>query len=104
MPQARSHNCVSARRHWFGTQKPRVAVLIVGHVTKDGAIAGPRLLEHLVDTVLYFERDAGSRFRRACREKSLRAANELGFFLMQENGLREVRNPSAIFFRVRRSR
>jgi DNA repair protein RadA/Sms len=75
-----------------------VAVLIVGHVTKDGAIAGPRLLEHLVDTVLYFERDAGSRFRRVRVAKNrFGAANELGFFLMQENGLREVRNPSAIF-------
>ena len=74
------------------------AVLIVGHVTKDGAIAGPRMLEHLVDTVLYFERDAGSRFRRVRAAKNrFGAANELGFFLMQENGLREVRNPSAIF-------
>ena len=74
------------------------AVMIVGHVTKDGAIAGPRLLEHLVDTVLYFERDAGSRFRRVRAAKNrFGAAHELGFFLMQENGLREVRNPSAIY-------
>jgi DNA repair protein RadA/Sms len=74
------------------------AVLIVGHVTKDGAIAGPRMLEHLVDTVLYFERDAGSRFRRVRAAKNrFGAANELGFFLMQEGGLREVRNPAAIF-------
>ncbi|MEO6078849.1 MAG: DNA repair protein RadA [Steroidobacteraceae bacterium] len=74
------------------------AVWLVGHVTKDGAIAGPRMLEHLVDTVLYFERDAGSRFRRVRAAKNrFGAANELGFFLMQENGLREVRNPSAIF-------
>lgn len=74
------------------------AVLIVGHVTKDGAIAGPRMLEHLVDTVLYFERDAGSRFRRVRAAKNrFGAANELGFFLMQENGLREVRNPAAIY-------
>jgi len=74
------------------------AVLIVGHVTKDGAIAGPRLLEHLVDTVLYFERDAGSRFRRVRAAKNrFGAANELGFFLMQETGLREVKNPAAIF-------
>jgi DNA repair protein RadA/Sms len=74
------------------------AVLIVGHVTKDGAIAGPRVLEHLVDTVLYFERDAGSRFRRVRAAKNrFGAANELGFFLMQENGLREVRNPAAIY-------
>jgi DNA repair protein RadA/Sms len=74
------------------------AVLIVGHVTKDGAIAGPRLLEHLVDTVLYFERDAGSRFRRLRAAKNrFGAANELGFFLMQETGLKEVKNPAAIF-------
>ncbi|MET0282780.1 MAG: DNA repair protein RadA [Steroidobacteraceae bacterium] len=74
------------------------AVLIVGHVTKEGAIAGPRMLEHLVDTVLYFERDAGSRFRRVRAAKNrFGAANELGFFLMQENGLKEVKNPGAIF-------
>jgi DNA repair protein RadA/Sms len=74
------------------------AVWLVGHVTKDGAIAGPRMLEHLVDTVLYFERDAGSRFRRVRAAKNrFGAANELGFFLMQENGLREVKNPGAIF-------
>ena len=74
------------------------AVLIVGHVTKDGAIAGPRMLEHLVDTVLYFERDAGSRFRRVRAAKNrFGAANELGFFLMQESGLKEVKNPGAIF-------
>jgi DNA repair protein RadA/Sms len=74
------------------------SVLIVGHVTKDGAIAGPRMLEHLVDTVLYFERDAGSRFRRVRAAKNrFGAAHELGFFLMQENGLREVKNPAAIF-------
>jgi DNA repair protein RadA/Sms len=74
------------------------SVLIVGHVTKDGAIAGPRMLEHLVDTVLYFERDAGSRFRRVRAAKNrFGAANELGFFLMQDNGLREVKNPAAIY-------
>jgi DNA repair protein RadA/Sms len=74
------------------------AVIIVGHVTKDGAIAGPRLLEHLVDTVLYFEREAGSRFRRVRAAKNrFGNAQELGFFLMTETGLREVRNPSAIF-------
>ncbi|MEP7313596.1 MAG: DNA repair protein RadA, partial [Pseudomonadota bacterium] len=75
-----------------------VAVLIVGHVTKEGAIAGPRMVEHLVDTVLYFERDAGSRFRmvRAAKNR-FGSVNELGFFLMTEQGLREVRNPAAIF-------
>ncbi len=74
------------------------AVIIVGHVTKEGAIAGPRLLEHLVDTVLYFESEIGSRYRvvRATKNR-FGAVNELGFFVMTEDGLREVRNPSAIF-------
>ena len=75
-----------------------MAVLIVGHVTKDGAIAGPKLLEHLVDTVLYFESDAGSRYRllRATKNR-YGPVNELGFFAMTGEGLKEVRNPSAIF-------
>lgn len=74
------------------------AVMIIGHVTKEGMIAGPRLLEHLVDTVLYFESEAGSRYRivRATKNR-FGAVNELGFFAMTEGGLREVRNPSAIF-------
>jgi DNA repair protein RadA/Sms len=74
------------------------AVIIVGHVTKEGTIAGPRLLEHLVDTVLYFESEAGSRFRivRATKNR-FGAANELGFFAMTAGGLKEVRNPAAIF-------
>jgi DNA repair protein RadA/Sms len=74
------------------------AVIIVGHVTKDGSIAGPKLLEHLVDTVLYFESDATSRYRmlRATKNR-FGAVNELGFFAMSAGGLREVRNPSAIF-------
>jgi DNA repair protein RadA/Sms len=74
------------------------AVIIVGHVTKDGSIAGPKLLEHLVDTVLYFESDAGSRYRmlRATKNR-FGPVNELGFFAMSEGGLKEVRNPSAIF-------
>jgi DNA repair protein RadA/Sms len=73
-------------------------VIIVGHVTKDGAIAGPKLLEHLVDTVLYFDADAGSRYRmlRATKNR-FGPVNELGFFAMTGSGLREVRNPSAIF-------
>ncbi|HYW75451.1 MAG TPA: DNA repair protein RadA [Gammaproteobacteria bacterium] len=73
-------------------------VLLVGHVTKQGAIAGPRVLEHMVDTVLYFENDAGSRYRaiRAVKNR-FGAANELGVFAMTEHGLKEVRNPSAIF-------
>jgi DNA repair protein RadA/Sms len=74
------------------------AVVIVGHVTKDGSIAGPKLLEHLVDTVLYFDADSGSRYRmlRATKNR-FGPVNELGFFAMGETGLREVRNPSAIF-------
>jgi DNA repair protein RadA/Sms len=73
-------------------------VLIVGHVTKDGAIAGPRVLEHLVDTVLYFESDASSRFRNVRATKNrFGSVGELAFFHMDESGLREVRNPSAIF-------
>jgi DNA repair protein RadA/Sms len=74
------------------------AVLIIGHVTKEGLIAGPRILEHMVDTVLYFESEPGSRYRvvRAVKNR-YGAANEIGVFAMAEQGLREVRNPSAIF-------
>jgi len=74
------------------------AVCIIGHVTREGSIAGPKVLEHLVDTVLYFESDAGSRFRivRATKNR-FGAVNELAFFAMTEGGLREVANPSAIF-------
>jgi DNA repair protein RadA/Sms len=74
------------------------AVMLVGHVTKDGQIAGPRVLEHMVDTVLYFESDTGSRFRvlRSVKNR-FGAANEIGVFAMVEQGLREVTNPSAIF-------
>jgi len=74
------------------------AVLIIGHVTKEGVIAGPRILEHMVDTVLYFESDAGSRYRmvRAVKNR-FGAANEVGVFAMSEDGLKEVKNPSAIF-------
>jgi DNA repair protein RadA/Sms len=74
------------------------AVFIIGHVTKEGLIAGPRILEHVVDTVLYFESDPGSRFRvvRAVKNR-FGAANEIGVFAMARQGLKEVRNPSAIF-------
>lgn len=73
-------------------------VIIIGHVTKEGQIAGPRILEHMVDTVLYFESDPGSRFRvvRAVKNR-FGAASEIGVFAMAEQGLKEVRNPSAIF-------
>lgn len=75
-----------------------IAVILVGHVTKDGQIAGPRLLEHMVDVVLYFESEVGSRYRilRAVKNR-FGAANELGIFVMSEGGIREVRNPSALF-------
>lgn len=74
------------------------AVILIGHVTREGTIAGPRVLEHMVDTVLYFESDTGSRFRivRAVKNR-FGAANEIGIFAMTEQGLKEVRNPSAMF-------
>jgi len=74
------------------------AVFIIGHVTKEGVIAGPRVLEHMVDTVLYFQSETTSRYRllRAVKNR-FGAANEIGVFAMVEEGLREVRNPSAIF-------
>jgi len=73
-------------------------IVLVGHVTKEGAIAGPRVLEHMVDTVLYFEQDAGSRYRivRAVKNR-YGAVNEMGVFAMTDAGLREVSNPSALF-------
>ncbi|MGC1819219.1 MAG: DNA repair protein RadA [Casimicrobiaceae bacterium] len=75
-----------------------IVVLFVGHVTKEGAIAGPRVLEHIVDTVLYFEGDTHSSFRlvRAIKNR-YGAANELGVFAMTERGLKGVANPSALF-------
>lgn len=75
-----------------------IAMILVGHVTKDGAIAGPRVLEHMVDTVLYFEGDQHSNYRmiRAIKNR-FGAANELGVFAMTETGLKGVSNPSAIF-------
>jgi DNA repair protein RadA/Sms len=74
------------------------ALFLVGHVTKEGAIAGPRVLEHIVDTVLYFEGDAHSSFRlvRAAKNR-FGAVNELGVFAMTEKGLRGVSNPSKLF-------
>ncbi len=74
------------------------ALFLVGHVTKEGAIAGPRVLEHIVDTVLYFEGDPHSAFRlvRAVKNR-FGAVNELGVFAMTEKGLRGVANPSALF-------
>jgi len=77
-------------------------VLLVGHVTKDGAIAGPRVLEHMVDTVLYFEGDRGQVFRILRTVKNrFGSTNEIGVFEMQESGLAEVDNPSALFLAER---
>jgi DNA repair protein RadA/Sms len=75
-----------------------ITVILVGHVTKEGALAGPRVLEHIVDTVLYFEGDTHSSFRliRAVKNR-FGAVNELGVFAMTEKGLKGVSNPSALF-------
>jgi len=88
----------SAARLVQFAKQGNTAVLLIGHVTKEGAIAGPRVLEHMVDAVLYFESESDSRYRviRAVKNR-FGAANELGFFAMTEHGLREVSNPSAIF-------
>lgn len=74
------------------------ALFLVGHVTKEGTLAGPRVLEHMVDTVLYFEGEPGERYRviRAVKNR-FGAVNELGVFAMTDKGLKEVRNPSSIF-------
>ena len=79
-------------------KQTQTALFLVGHVTKEGTLAGPRVLEHMVDTVLYFEGDSGSRYRliRAIKNR-FGAVNELGVFAMTDKGLREVTNPSAIF-------
>jgi len=87
------------------TAKPKgIAVILVGHVTKDGQLAGPRVLEHLVDTVLYFEGERGHQFRilRAVKNR-FGPADEIGVFEMTGNGLAEVANPSALFLSDRDS-
>lgn len=80
------------------------AIVLVGHVTKEGALAGPRILEHMVDAVLYFESDSGSRFRviRAIKNR-FGTVNEIGVFAMTGSGLKQVSNPSAIFLSGRSS-
>ncbi len=79
-------------------KKTNTILLMIGHVTKDGALAGPRILEHMVDCVLYFEGDAGGRYRiiRAVKNR-FGAVNEISVFAMSETGLKQVENPSAIF-------
>ena len=75
-----------------------VAVFVIGHVTKEGAIAGPRVVEHMVDTVLYFENDPASRYTMIRSVKNrFGASGEMGVFAMTEVGFKEVSNPSAIF-------
>ncbi len=88
----------STLRLMLAAKKTGMCVLLVGHVTKDGAIAGPRLLEHMVDTVLYFEGDRNHVFRilRAVKNR-FGSTNEIGVFEMKDAGLTEIRNPSAIF-------
>ena len=94
----------SASAELIRLAKQRGFVLVlVGHVTKDGQIAGPRVLEHMVDTVLYFEGERGHHFRllRAVKNR-FGPANEIGVFEMTEGGLQEVPNPSALFLAERR--
>src|SRR5690606_32077370 len=79
-------------------KQTNTTVILVGHVTKEGTLAGPRVLEHMVDTVLYFEGDSAGRYRviRAVKNR-YGAVNELGVFAMTDKGIKEVNNPSAIF-------
>lgn len=79
-------------------KQSNIAIFLVGHVTKEGQLAGPRVLEHMVDTVLYFEGDGSTRYRviRAVKNR-FGAVNELGIFAMSDEGLKQVSNPSAIF-------
>jgi len=92
----------SAMRLMLLAKRTGTPIFLVGHVTKDGAIAGPRLLEHMVDTVLYFEGDRDHVFRilRAVKNR-FGSTNEIGVFEMRENGLNQVANPSALFLAER---
>jgi DNA repair protein RadA/Sms len=92
----------SATRLMLMAKQSGIPTFLVGHVTKDGAIAGPRLLEHMVDTVLYFEGDRNHVFRilRAVKNR-FGSTNEIGVFEMNEKGLQEVANPSAVFLSER---
>lgn len=88
--------CAAALTRW--SKQSRTSLVLVGHVTKEGTLAGPRVLEHMVDTVLYFEGDSHSSFRlvRAFKNR-FGAIHELGVFAMTDRGLRGVANPSALF-------
>jgi DNA repair protein RadA/Sms len=92
---------VAGQLMWFA-KRAGVPVFIIGHVTKEGAIAGPRLLEHIVDTVLYFEGDKGHSYRilRAVKNR-FGSTNEIGVFEMKDAGLEEVGNPSELFLAER---
>ncbi|MBI4710843.1 MAG: DNA repair protein RadA [Nitrospirae bacterium] len=91
-----------ATKLMFFAKKHGIPLFIIGHVTKEGAIAGPRVLEHIVDTVLYFEGDKGGPFRilRAVKNR-FGSTNEIGVFEMTEAGLKEVDNPSQLFLSER---
>ncbi|MBX3350220.1 MAG: DNA repair protein RadA [Nitrospira sp.] len=95
---------VAGQLMWFA-KRAGVPVFIIGHVTKEGAIAGPRLLEHIVDTVLYFEGDKGHSYRilRAVKNR-FGSTNEIGVFEMKDAGLEEVNNPSELFLAERSQR
>ena len=95
---------VAGQLMWFA-KRAGVPVFIIGHVTKEGAIAGPRLLEHIVDTVLYFEGDKGHSYRilRAVKNR-FGSTNEIGVFEMKDAGLEEVDNPSELFLAGRPER
>ncbi len=83
-------------------KKTGIPVFLVGHVTKDGSIAGPKILEHMVDTVLYFEGDSGHAYRIVrCIKNRFGPTHEIGVFEMRDNGLAEVANPSAFFLAER---
>lgn len=91
-----------ATKLMFLAKKNGIPLFIIGHVTKEGAIAGPKVLEHIVDTVLYFEGDKGNPFRilRAVKNR-FGSTNEIGVFEMMESGLMEVENPSQLFLSER---
>jgi len=91
-----------ATKLMFHAKKQNVPLFIIGHVTKEGAIAGPKVLEHIVDTVLYFEGDKGNPFRilRAVKNR-FGSTNEIGVFEMMDGGLKEVDNPSELFLSER---
>ncbi len=93
---AQVRECAAHLTRW--AKSSGCAIVLVGHVTKDGQLAGPRVLEHMVDTVLYFEGDTHSSYRliRAIKNR-FGAVNEIGVFAMTEKGLKGVSNPSAIF-------